>query len=1709
VNDPRDRLRRLCERHGVGVGYHDIWGRWIEVPDASLVALLSEIGVEADSPEAVEAALASAAHAPLARPIEPVLVIDEAHASACVEVRCPAGDGAAAEVHWQLLEESGATSAAHCAAGTLERVGEFECAGARCEVRRLDLGVRLEPGYHRLQVEVTGLPRTEALLVVAPAACYQPEPLEQGRRIWGPAVQLYALRSPRNWGIGDFSDLLALADEAGGRGADIVGLNPLHAMFSHNPAHCSPYSPSSRLCLNPLYLDVEAIADFSESEAALRLARDEPFQARLKALREAEFVDYPGVARAKEEVLRLAYRHFRTEHLETGSERGRAFRRFQHARGRALRTVALFEALQAHFHRADSSVWGWPVWPEAYRDPRSDAVLRFEAEHEPQIEYHEYLQWQASLQLERVSTRCEALGMAVGLYTDLAVSVDRAGADTWGYRGCYSLGASVGAPPDDFNLKGQDWGLPPLNPETLRDAHYLPFIEALRENMAYAGALRIDHVMGLMRLYWIPPGSDARQGAYVHYRLDEMFAILALESRRNRCMVIGEDLGTVADEVREAMRRRAVLSYRLMYFERAQDGAFRPPGEYPRLALAAISTHDLPTLAGWWDGEDLALRDALHLFPSEEVEAAQREGRERDRPRLVAALQHERLVPGEPEPAQAARGELTDALAVAAHAYLARCDSAVMMVQLEDMLGLRDQANLPGTVDEHPNWRRKMPSSVDRLMGSPRAAAVLRAVSDARPHPLHGAADPMQPAALSRLRASYRVQLNGSFDFDAAATIVPYLARLGVSHLYCSPVLSARSGSTHGYDIVDHTRINPELGGEAGFDRLVAALRRHGMGLLFDMVPNHMGVLGADNEWWMDVLENGPSSHYASWFDIDWNPVNVDLTGKVLVPVLGEPYGVVLARGQLSLRFEPPRGGFAVYYFEHRLPIDPRSCTALLQAAARRAAAAGSPRLGRELAELAADFAALPARDVQPSADMPARPELAAALKRRLAALAREHQQVVDAIGRVLARVNLGDAASRETLHALLEQQAYRLAHWRVAADEINYRRFFDINDLAALRMELPEVFEATHHLALDLAAKGIVDGLRIDHSDGLYDPRAYFDRLQQGYARRRGIRYEHAQGSRPARPLYVLVEKITAGHERVPEDWAVHGTTGYRFAAVANGLFVDTDAKARIDRIWRTFTGELLDFEEAAYQGKRATMRSALASELTVLATELLRIARADRRTRDYTFNTLRQALAEVAACMPVYRTYITGRPSTQDRRYVDWAVAHATRRSRAADTTIFAFVRQTLLGRPVSGAAPELAARVLRFAMRFQQFTSPVTAKGVEDTACYVFNRLVSLNEVGAEPSVFGMTVAAFHGASADRAQCWPHTMLAGSTHDNKRSEDVRTRIDVISEIPAAWRLLLRRWRTLNRSKRRTVGGELAPSRNDEYLLYQTLIGTAPVDGLSGDALAAYRERIEQYMLKAAREAKRHTSWISQDERYEHALAEFVRALLSDSPHNAFVSDLREQSRFFHWFGALNSLAATVLRYASPGLPDLYQGNELFDFSLVDPDNRRPVDYGERLALLEALEEREAQEGVGAVAADLARNPCDSATKLFLIRRMLAERQRDPELFRDGDYQALEASGEQANRVVAFARRAGDRSMVVVVGRLFAGLLGGANQLPVGAVWGDAEVHLRDARPAAGFVDALTGATHHPRDGRLRLTEVFTTFPAAVLVSRGGERS
>ncbi|HEX4329214.1 MAG TPA: malto-oligosyltrehalose synthase [Burkholderiales bacterium] len=967
---------------------------------------------------------------------------------------------------------------------------------------------------------------------------------------------------------------------------------------------------------------------------------------------------------------------------------------------------------------------------------------------------------------------------------------------------------------------------------------------------------------------------------------------------------------------------------------------------------------------------------------------------------------------------------------------------------------------------------------------------------------------PAPPAGGARIpRATYRLQLNRDFNFRAAAAIVPYLADLGVSDVYCSPYLRARPNSMHGYDIIDHGSFNPEIGTPEDFAVFCAALKAHGMGQIADVVPNHMGVLGGDNAWWLDVLENGQSSAYAEFFDIDWLPASPDLQHRILLPVLGDHYGLVLERGEINLSFDGAQGAFRIDYYDHRFPVDPRTYVEILDHAADETVLASLPPAAvAELGGLGLLFLNLPRRDERDALQAARRNSEKETLKQRLAVLVGQHPPLAEAIARAVKKFNGADG-SFDAMHELLEAQGYRLSYWRVAADEVNYRRFFDVNHLAALRMENRSAFEATHRFIFELVARGDVQGLRIDHPDGLRDPGAYFEVLQAHFRRQSG---QAGNGSAaPAKPLYVVIEKIIAPFERLPESWAVHGDTGYRYANLLNGVFVDTDSESKMTRAYQAFAGDAPEFAEVAYRARRVVLRDLLASELTVLANQLWRIARADRRTRDYTFTSLRQALAEVIACFPVYRTYISDAVSEVDRRYIEWAVAGARRRSSAADGTVFDFVRAMLLCEAPPGCTPEAAAAIRLFAAKVQQVTSPVMAKGIEDTSFYIYNRLVSLNDVGADPVVYGIPVKSFHNANIERLRDWPHAMLASSTHDNKRSEDVRARIDVLSEMPALWRLQLRRWSRTNRSKKRELAGMAAPSRNDEYLLYQVLLGSFPDGEIGKGELEAYCTRIEQYMIKALREAKAETSWISPNQAYEEATVDFVRALLSSRKRNLFLEKFRTVLSPLARLGLYNSLSMVALKLSSPGMPDIYQGNEIWDFSLVDPDNRRPVDYGIRRAALTRLR-AVARDGFlsGEELRQLIETPADGLAKLYVTWRMLSLRREREGLFRDGAYTALLIEGRRAEHVVAYARRHQGQGVVVIAPRLYAALTGNGNSLPCGEeAWKDTRVALPFLAPGTAVRHGFTGAAMVPEDGALRVAQACADFPVAVLVYDEGD--
>ena len=957
--------------------------------------------------------------------------------------------------------------------------------------------------------------------------------------------------------------------------------------------------------------------------------------------------------------------------------------------------------------------------------------------------------------------------------------------------------------------------------------------------------------------------------------------------------------------------------------------------------------------------------------------------------------------------------------------------------------------------------------------------------------------------------ATYRLQLNPHFTFRDATAIIPYLTALGISHFYASPYLRARPGSMHGYDIIDHNSLNPEIGSPEEYDQFVAELHRHGMRQILDIVPNHMGVMGSDNAWWLDVLENGEASDYADFFDIDWDPIKDELQGKVLIPVLGEQYGNVLEKGELKLTFDADHGEFSIFYYQHRFPIAPREYPRILGFEIDGL----QERLGPthqdvlELQSIITAFNHLPERRGATPEQKAERNREKEVQKRRLAALCARSPEIREFIAANVSKINGNpdDPRSFDALHELIKAQPYRFAQWRVAADDINYRRFFDINDLAALRTENEAVFNATHKLILDLVTQGKLDGLRVDHPDGLYDPARYFEQLRDR------LRQELEPQNREA---YLVAEKILTGKERLRKQWPIDGTTGYEFSNLVNGLFVDASAAAPMERIYRSFTGISSDFPDLVYECKKQILRVVLASELTVLANLLSRIALASRYTCDFTLNSLRSALAEVIASFPVYRTYVNGPDvSDEDRKYVQQAVAAGKRRSTAADLSVFDFIQRILLIDVYGSDAGWYKQAVLRFSMKFQQVTAAVMAKGLEDTAFYRYNRLVSLNDVGGNPGQFGTTVEEFHRANRERLCCWPDSMLSSSTHDSKRSEDVRARINVLSEMPKNWLARLRDWRDWNRGKKREVEGFPAPTRNDEYLLYQTLVGTWPQQPLGQEDWLRFTQRIEQYMIKAVREAKQLTSWANTNSNYEDALIQFVRALLDRSPQNRFMSDCEQFAQRIARIGTFNSLSQTLLKLTSPGVPDIYQGNELLTYNLVDPDNRRPVDFARRTRLFTTLQEqasstRELQDHVRALMSC----PDTSGAKLYVTWKTLSLRRQHPLLFQRGEYVPLYTSGPKSEHAVAFARRQAGRTIVVAVPRLCARLMGDTrNTICDESVWENSTLQIPHDNVTC-YHDLFTGECL-PLNGvetrSVPLGRLFRNFPVSVLVSEPGSQN
>jgi len=991
----------------------------------------------------------------------------------------------------------------------------------------------------------------------------------------------------------------------------------------------------------------------------------------------------------------------------------------------------------------------------------------------------------------------------------------------------------------------------------------------------------------------------------------------------------------------------------------------------------------------------------------------------------------------------------------------------------------------------------------------------------------------------------YRLQMNGKFTYQQAQKVLPYLHDLGVDAVYSSPCFEATPGSPHGYDVTNPSRINPEIGTPKEFNDYCKSLKRNGMGQILDIVPNHMGIRGNHNLWWNDVLENGPSSFYSDFFDIDWNPEKKELKNKVLLPILGDQYGRVLENREIKVSYH--NGQFFIHYWDHQLPVAPKSYPILLTDHLEdlRSKMNRTSRDYREYQAIIAAFRKLPARTEKNPATIKKRMIQKEDAKKRLAALTKRSKKIRSFVQFRLRLNNSqkGKPQSLDLLDQLLGAQAYRLSFWRVAAHEINYRRFFNINELAAIRMESDRVFQTHHAFLLNLLQEGKVNGVRIDHPDGLYDPPDYLRKLQKTYLKDAALKQLKKQIRNPLlekgpkgmrrldqwfdqilkekefntpKALYVVVEKILDRKENLPTDWDVHGTVGYDFLNELNGLFIQRDHEKSFSDIYDKFIGRTLDFNQLIYDKKKLFAAFYMTSEVNTLGTLLDKISERDRRFRDFTLNDLVTAIREVIACFPVYRSYIS--PSTfeiseRDKKYINIAIEKAKGKHPALSSTIFDFLRDILLLKLNNHEISKDEERQYRdFILRFQQLTAPIMAKGLEDTAFYINHRFISLNEVGGDPQHFGYSRGDFHRMNVNRSKNWPYGFLATSTHDTKRSEDLRMRLNVLSEIPDEWNSQIARWTRVNRKHKTLIGKSLEPGKNTEYLIYQTLVGVWPHEPFKNEAeQLQFAERVWTYLKKAVREAKIDTSWLNPNADYEGAVKKFIFGILNPKSENRFPELFTPFQRKISEFGMLNSLSALALKLGSPGVVDTYQGHELWAYQLVDPDNRQPVDYDMRKNNLAELQKFMS---TGTSCQDrlshLIRERSNGKIKQYILSQGLRFRKRFPHLFLDSDYLPLEIRGEREGNGVAFLRKRNGKYAIVAGGRFFTEL--SPDEAPwnrLGDRWRDTKIllprelagqYLRDIWTQNGVVVEQAGD-----ETFVSVSSIFQQLPMAILTNEG----
>lgn len=1418
---------------------------------------------------------------------------------------------------------------------------------------KFNIPIKLEIGYHYFKINTDGKTFTTRLIVV-PEKCYIPKIFSKSKKIFGPKIYLSKINLKSGHGVADFKNLKNIIKVLSNYNADIVGIGGINQTSVGDNQDLA----SDRMFFNTLFLNMEDMLKFVEDKKLQIKLLSREFQKKYEEIEKAESTDYKALFNIKFRKYKLIYQSFIEQHIKNNSHKAQMFYSFMQQNGEKLHRLAVFRALQDFLSLADSRYFNWTEWPAPYQNPSSDAVIQFEKNNNELIEFYKFLQWQANIQLESAGATSYERKLGVGIYKDFPFYVDINSAENWAYSEYFFKDIVTEIPTESENEKAYS---PLLNPQKLYQSAYSYFLDIIRPNMVYAGALNLLGLESLFNPACEINTDSAVKKININYPLNDFLGIIALESYRNKCMIIVN-----SDSI---------------------------PEKYIKIL----------NKFGIFDEKKIDLKEI-----SNEVQLK----------------------------------EYYENFKYSKSVYLKMKKTSTVK-----------------------NGRAKIPNS------------------------------------------TYRLQFNRDFRFEDAKKLIPYLKKLGISHVYASPLLSPEKGSLHGYDIVNYDKINQEAGTFEEFESFVNELHNNGMGLILDIVPNHMGI-GKENKWWMDVLENGQSSQYAHYFDIDWKPLKKELNGKVLIPVLGDHYGNILANGQINFSFDNERGKISANYFEHKFPLNPSTYPIVLEHRLEvlKTRMGNTNRDFQEYLSIITVFKNLPLHTTTDYEKITERIREKNIAFKRLCELCSFN----DVIGGFVEE-NLNDfkcfaddEVSIERVHNLLEAQPYRLAFWRVSADEINYRRFFDINALAAICVENPDVFTATHSFILNLIESKKIDGLRIDHPDGLLEPTEFYKKLQFEIAKRLGIDFNQNDNdllSSDKLPFYIVAEKILSSFEQLPSNWAIHGTVGYDFLNSVNGLFVKSENKNELTDFYYKFIEQKINFDEMVIECKKLIMKTALAAELNVLSNYLNQISEKYLFSRDYTLNSLRNALTEVIACFQIYRTYISfeEESSTKSKNYVKWAVGLAKKRSLVTDISIFDFIEKVLLLELESDMNSERYRDILNFVLKFQQYTGPLMAKGFEDTFFYRYNRMLSLNEVGGNPNKFGISVEEFHQQNLARMEVTKNGMLNTSTHDTKRSEDVRSRISAISEFPTEWQKSVKKWHSINKPKKNPNRDLIVIDKNDEYLIYQTLIGIFSVEEINRNL----SKRLDDYILKAVREAKTHTSWVNVNSEYEQALSHFIKKIFNYPLYHPFWESFLCFEGLISDIGYLNSVSQCILKLTSPGVPDIYQGNEVYKFCLVDPDNRAPVDYQKIDAIFEKiypLMQFNPETDNSEIFKELL--PLESsAIKLFYTASILNFRNKNSELFKFGKYIPLKVFGKNASHFTAFARLLKNQAVIAIVPRLMRNLFFPENPLQIiPREIEDTVIELPKELKNFNWTDICTKTKQDCKE-KIFISDVLDILPAAVL--------